>query len=197
MVENLWMLKVRESDTHSKCYYLDSEPDDKSVLIRHLVGFDAKKRSTPIVKASIVYSGWSPQTKIAKRFRPVLLRESTRTDWEKFVIGLAEAIRADPEQDEPKIDPVLQVALLRSVLEQAAAGNQPLEEELKAARGLWSKPALTSTSFGWTRTTRTPGKCARKRILRSSPCRRFPPFSHVSWPVVVSSSGRSVNFLVR
>jgi hypothetical protein len=130
LVENLWMLKVRESESRFVCYYLDSEPGDTSVLIRHLVGFDAKKRSTPIVKASIVYSAWSPQTKIANRFRPILAEESTRSDWEKVTISLAIAIR-----DEPEIDPVLQVALLRSVLEQAATGSEALEAELKTARG--------------------------------------------------------------
>ena len=128
------MLKVREFDTRFKNYYLDAQPGEHSVLIRHLVGFDAKKRSTPIVRTSIAYSGWSPQTKIANKFKPILIQESMRSHWEKVLIDLANQIRADPE-----IDPVLQVALLRSVLEQAADGSEPLREALTTTRGVLGK----------------------------------------------------------
>ena len=79
----------------------------------------------PIVKTLIEWSGWSPQTKIANKFRPILVEESTRTNWEKVMIGLANQIRREPE-----IDPVLQVALLKSVLEQAAEGSEALRAAL-------------------------------------------------------------------
>jgi hypothetical protein len=131
VVGNLWMLKVKTADTRFSCYYLASLPDDSSVLVKHLIGYDAKERRTPIVRAMIVSSDWSPQTKIAKKFKKILMQESTRSDWERVMIGLASQIRTEPE-----IDPVLQVALLRNVLEQAAEGSEPLREALTTTRGV-------------------------------------------------------------
>ena len=131
LVENLWMIKVKVADTRFNCYYLTSQPDDSTVLVKHLIGFDAKERRTPIVKAMIVSSDWSPQTKIATKFKSILVQESTRSDWEKVMIRLASEIRTEPE-----IDPVLQVALLRNVLELAAEGSVPLREELTTTRGV-------------------------------------------------------------
>jgi hypothetical protein len=130
LVENLWLIKIKESDTKCKCYYMASQPDESSALVRHLVGFDAKERRAPIVKSMIVISGWSPQTRIARSFKPILIEETVRSNWEKIMIDLATRIRSEPE-----IDPVLQVALLRGVLEQAVEGSEPLREALMATRG--------------------------------------------------------------
>ena len=47
------------------------------------------------------------------------------------MMDLASQIRADSE-----IDPVLQVALLRSILEQAAEGSEPLREALTKVRSI-------------------------------------------------------------
>ena len=51
LVENLWVLKVRRIRTRFKELLPGlANPETIRVLIRHLVGFDAKKRGTPIAK---------------------------------------------------------------------------------------------------------------------------------------------------
>jgi hypothetical protein len=90
-----------------------------------LVGFDGKERTAKVVADWIEKTDVAPQTKIATRFKPMLFQEPGRIDWETVMVDLIEAIRTQPE-----MDPVLQVALLRKVLESAIEGSEPLREAL-------------------------------------------------------------------
>jgi hypothetical protein len=132
LVENIWMIKVKEERGGGyMCYYLAGKPTRGLAPMRHLVGFDGKERRKLIVKEQVVSSDWSPQSKISAMFKPVLLQESTASNWEKVMVNLASQIRT-----QPSIDQVLQVALLRNVLEQAANGSIPLGEALTTTRML-------------------------------------------------------------
>jgi hypothetical protein len=129
LVENLWMLKLNEPNDSIKKYYLTRKPDQLGNFIQCVIAFDGKEQRKAIVADRIKSSDWSPQTKIAVRFKPILLQESALSDWEKLVLDLAASIRSQPD-----IEPVLQVALLRSILEQGAEGSEPLRDALTATR---------------------------------------------------------------
>ena len=121
LVQSVWVLKVKESNGDSSCYYMRSRFDGKSNAIHYLGGFDDRERSKSITLSRVVYSDWSPQTKIANKFRSILGKESTFTNWEEVMLDLMTAIKSAPE-----MDPLLQVALLRKVAENAMEGSEAL-----------------------------------------------------------------------
>ena len=129
LVENLWMLKLKEPNDSIKKYYLTRKPDELGNFITCVVAFDGKEQRKAIVADRIKSSDWSPQTRIAAKFKPILLKESSLSNWEKLVLDFAASIRSQPE-----IEPVLQVALLRNIFEQGAAGSDPLREALTTTR---------------------------------------------------------------
>jgi hypothetical protein len=125
LVQSVWVVKVKESNGDSSCYYMRSRLDGKSNAIHYLGGFDDRERSKSISLSRVVYSDWSPQTKIANKFRPILGKDSTFTNWEEVMLDLMTAIRSAPE-----MDPLLQVALLRKVAENAMEGSEALRSTL-------------------------------------------------------------------
>jgi hypothetical protein len=129
LVDSIWMVKVKEFRSPSKKYYLKEKPKEGSNLVLFIVGFDGKDRTKPIVKALIEYSDVAPQSKIAAKFKVVLLQDTAVANWEKVMTDLATAIKEDPE-----IDPLLKIALLRKVIDLSGQGSEPLRESLDAAR---------------------------------------------------------------
>jgi hypothetical protein len=126
LVDNLWVVYVKppfgEPRRH---YYLTQKPASDAKSFRYLVGFDGKEHTAKIVPDWLEKTDVAPQTKIAARFKPMLFQEPGRIDWETVMIDLVEAIRSQPD-----IDPMLQLALLRKVLESAVEGSEPLREAL-------------------------------------------------------------------
>jgi hypothetical protein len=126
LVDNLWMMNVKPPFVEpSRHYYLTQKPPADARSFRHLVGFDGKERTTKVVADWIEKSDVAPQTKIAARFKPMLFQDPGRIDWETVMVDLIDGIRTQPE-----MDPVLQVALLRKVLESAIEGSEPLRQAL-------------------------------------------------------------------
>ena len=68
LVQSIWMIKVRDPKSTSKCYYMKQSPSEGTNLIHYLGGFDGRERARAIITAFIVYSDWSPQTKIANKY---------------------------------------------------------------------------------------------------------------------------------
>ncbi len=125
LVQSVWVLKVKETNGDSKSYYMSSQFDGKSNAIHYLGGFDGRERSRSIILQRVIYSDWSPQTKIANKFRSILGKEATFTNWEEVMLDLMTAIKSAPE-----MDPLLQVALLRKVSENAMEGSEALRATL-------------------------------------------------------------------
>ncbi len=131
LVQSIWMVKVKDPNGASKCFYMKQSPSEGSNLIHYLGGFDGQERARAIVTAFIVYSDWSPQTKIANKYGIVLRQGSSLTDWDQVMIDLMTAIRSSDE-----LDPLLQVALLRKVADLAIEGSEPLGAALGPIKGL-------------------------------------------------------------
>ena len=77
----------------------------------------------------MAHIGLSPQSQIADQIkqRRVLTDESKLTQWETVMTELLDAIVRQPD-----IDPILQVALLRKVIEAAMEGSEPLRHSLES-----------------------------------------------------------------
>src|SRR4051812_41078142 len=81
--------------------------------------------------------GLSPQSRIAAQFKPILADERKMNRWETVMIDLVDAILREPE-----IDPILQVALLRKVVEAAVEGSEPLRKALEAMKNQLDQVAV-------------------------------------------------------
>jgi len=125
LVQSIWMVKVKDPNSTSKCYYMKQPPGEGSNLIRYLGGFDGRERARAIIMPFAVYSDWSPQTKIANKYKIVLRQGSALTDWDRVMIQLMTAIRSSED-----MDPLLQVALLKKVADSAIEGSEPLRAAL-------------------------------------------------------------------
>jgi hypothetical protein len=137
LVDHVWMVTIRdEADANNKAvvkrYYTTKQPIEDHTFVRFnsIVSFEGKELARAILKERITYLGLSPQSKIAERFGPDLADESKLAQWEKLMLDLVEAILRAPD-----IEPILQVVLLRKVVESAIEGSEPLRasfESLKA-----------------------------------------------------------------
>ncbi len=132
LVDNLWMMNVKPPFAEgSRRYYLTQKPVKDARSFKCLVGFDGKERVAKIVNDWIEGIDVAPQTKIAAKFKPRLFQDPGRIEWDTVMLDLVEQIRTQPD-----IDPLLQVALLRKVLESAFEGSQLLREALGDYRNL-------------------------------------------------------------
>jgi len=131
LVQSIWMMRVKDPNGTSKCYYMNQPPSERANLIRYLGGFDGRERARAIIMPFVVYSDWSPQTKIANKYKIVLGQGSTLADWDRVMIELMTAIRSSED-----MDPLLQVALLKKVADNAIEGSEPLRAALGPIKGL-------------------------------------------------------------
>jgi hypothetical protein len=128
LVDNLWMVTVRVPATDGpRRYYATEQPPRGVRSLRYLVGFDGKERTLKVVGDWVERIEISPQTKVAQKFKPMLLQDPTRIDWEVVILDLLEQVRT-----QPAMDPVLRVALLRKVMELGLEGSDPLQKALGA-----------------------------------------------------------------
>jgi hypothetical protein len=113
LVDNLWMVTVRAPASDGpKHYYVAEQPARNARSVRYLVGFDGKERTLNLIADWVQKVDVSPQTKIAQKFKPMLLQDPAQIDWEVTLLDLIDQVRT-----QPGMDPVLRVALLRKVLE--------------------------------------------------------------------------------
>jgi len=126
LVDNIWMIKYKDPQVGDYRFYLTKPYDGSSNLISYLVGFDGKERVRSIVKQFIVSTAWSPQTRIARKYRPTIADDSIVTRWDDTMLDLLSAIRKESD-----LDPLLQVALLRKASEYAGDGSPHLARALE------------------------------------------------------------------
>ncbi len=131
LVDNLWMVTVRAPASDGpRHYYATEQPAQGARSLRYLVGFDGKERTLKVVADWVEKIDVSPQTKIAQKFKPMLLQDPTQIDWEVTMLDLVDQVRT-----QPGMDPVLRVALLGKVLELGLEGSEPLQAALGRPEG--------------------------------------------------------------
>jgi hypothetical protein len=135
LVDNVWMVTVTNRDPDGRIstikYYTTSRPVEKNAFVQFmsLISFNGKEQFRLIAGDRIASRNLSPQSKIAADFKPILADESKLARWETVMRDLVARIL-----DEPDIDPILQVALLRRVLDSAVEASEPLKEALGAMK---------------------------------------------------------------
>jgi hypothetical protein len=127
LIRDLWVLV----DDEDNVYYLPQDPapkidkargdrDRPLVNFRYLVGLDGTERSRNAHVTKIKRFGRAPQSLIADKVA-LMPTNFGASSWEQSTIQIAQQIWADSE-----MDPILQLTLLRKVLELAARGSYPL-----------------------------------------------------------------------
>ena len=130
LVDNLWMVTLRPPASDGPRHYYVAEQPAKNVRsLRYLVGFDGKERTLTVVGDWVQKIDISPQTKVSQKFKPVFLQGPAQIDWEVAVLDLIDTVR-----NQPGMDPVLRLALLRKVLELGMEGSEPLQSVLGGFR---------------------------------------------------------------
>lgn len=141
LIGSIWMVEVKEFRSLPKRYYLREKPREGSNLVHFITGFDGKERVEAIIRENIDYSDWSPQSKVADKFKVVLSQDSAVENWDKVMMDLAAAIK-----DDAKMDPLLKIALLRKVVEAAGQGSVPLRQSLSTVRSMLEQADVDVTA---------------------------------------------------
>ncbi|QEH31542.1 hypothetical protein OJF2_00070 [Aquisphaera giovannonii] len=131
LVGSVWMVKVRppNRDEPARKYYLAQRPPDDSSVVHYYKSYNTEKPAmAAIVREHIALSEAAPQSRIAARYKAALGQLARGGEWDGPMMDLAAAIRQEPE-----IDPLLQLNLLRRVLELAGDGSVPLREACRDA----------------------------------------------------------------
>jgi hypothetical protein len=131
LVDRVWMVRVGTKDVDErsiKCYYSTKKPveEDGFVKFGSIVAFTGQEHPRAIRRDRVAYLGLSPQSIISARFKPILEDPTSLDRWEFVMIDLLNAILGQPD-----IDPILQVGLLRKVIDAAVEGSDLLQEPLE------------------------------------------------------------------
>ncbi len=131
LIDKVWMVTIssRESDGRmlARKYYTTNRPVEKNarVYFMSLISFNGKEQARTFTDDRVVSRDLSPQSKIAADFKPVVADEKKLARWETVMRNLVARIL-----NESGIDSILQVALLRRVLDSAMEASEPLKETL-------------------------------------------------------------------
>ncbi len=129
LVDNVWMVAVTDREVGGRLltrrYYTTGRPAEKANYLQFLSldSFGGNQKARIISRSMIVSVDRAPQSRIAADFKPALADEARLAQWEKVMRELLARIL-----NEPEIDPILQVSMLRRVLDSAAEGSEPLKE---------------------------------------------------------------------
>jgi hypothetical protein len=127
LIDNVWMVTVRvpASITGRRRYYVAGKPSSRGGTLSYMIDRNGTKRSIRVAGDWIESIVVSPQTRVAQRFRRKLLLEPTGIDWEVDLLDLMTQVRT-----ESGMDSVLQVWLLKKVLDSSLQGSDPLQKAL-------------------------------------------------------------------
>ncbi|MHB1560290.1 MAG: hypothetical protein ACYC61_22795 [Isosphaeraceae bacterium] len=129
LVERVWMVTISNRQAGGRVinshYYAPKQPIDTGSFVRFtsLISFNGKEEAH-IFNFDIVSSrGLSPQSRIASDFKPMLADEARLARWEDVMHRLLTRIL-----NEPELDSILQVAMLRRVLQSAGDGSEAFRQ---------------------------------------------------------------------
>ena len=125
------MLVVKYGTSFEQRYYVRTEPELKvdKLQFSYLSGLENKEFFLSISETQVVSRDWSPQSKLADEFKPILSNESKLSQWETVMLDLVNGIFRQSE-----MDPILQLILLKNVVESAGEGSEPLRVSLEPLR---------------------------------------------------------------
>ena len=127
IIDAVWLAQVRrEGGAGLDSYYLRGRPDEGSNLLQYIENFDGRVRPKPIVPQFMTHSDWSPQTKMASKYKQKIGGDLTESQWDETMLAMLVEVR-----DDPLMDPLLKMILLRKIGEDAVAGGASLRKALE------------------------------------------------------------------
>ncbi|MGO9915694.1 MAG: hypothetical protein ACLQIB_13435 [Isosphaeraceae bacterium] len=128
LIDNVTMLTVSANEGSGKpekrYYGTETGRDEYLIRFKSIVSIGGRELPREFNRHAAL-AVRSPQSLIADRFKPDLSDAAKVADWEPLIIDLFDAIL-----HESMIDPILQVMMLRKVIEAGSEGSEPLRELL-------------------------------------------------------------------
>jgi hypothetical protein len=130
LLDQVWMIVSRTGKTEEaeSRYYTRKEPSVHGDLLHFscIINKGDSERPRTFVLADVVSRDLSPQSRVIDRFRAILADKAKLERWESAALEMIAAI-----VDERSLDPVLQAAMLKSVVNAAGEGSEPLRVALE------------------------------------------------------------------
>jgi len=121
LLKNVWMVV----DNEGKRFYTLNEPDKddetRNLRFQYIEDFTGSEKTRAVSYNNLKWHGISPQTLCVKEFE-IQLSGFSQTKWDQAFYNLASVVRKATQND-PPLDPVLAVDLLRRILDVGCQGS--------------------------------------------------------------------------
>jgi hypothetical protein len=131
LIKDLWIVRSKKGD---KVYYTQADiirkwaaaAGEGSISFQYLAGFDGKKTGKTSELKDIEAPMRAPQSVLAEKLQRTL-DESGKKGWEQAMVGILQQMHDDVE-----LDPILQLILIKHVLECSAKSSYLLAQALRS-----------------------------------------------------------------
>jgi len=172
IIDAVWMVQVRrEGNGAVDSYYLVEELKKGSNQLVYIENFDRRTRTRGIVLDFVKHSDWSPQTQLANKYKPMLAGDLTESQWNETMLAMLAEVR-----DDPLMDPLLKLVLLRMIGEGGSAGSLPLRDALRPTLAALESSDV-DTNVPWMDPTNTTADRLRPRA--EALVKTLPPLADV------------------
>ena len=146
LIANLFMVVVNDGTNPRKRYYTRSLPRESNgkVEVKYIVRRGKDERHDLVEPKDVVSKDPAPQSQLALGAKKLLSDPSMRDRWDDVMIELIKSI-----VNEPTIDPILQMNLLKVVIESAGAGSEPIRVALEGSKKVLDQ-AKINLDVDWT-----------------------------------------------
>jgi hypothetical protein len=129
LVKEVWMVRTRDDRT----YYLmkdDLNVEPEFFTFHYFEGLDkGQRRTKSLRRTAVAASSRAPQSVIAETVRKLTTNFTAYEPWDATMVKIAQAVASDEQ-----VDPILQIILLKNVVDCASAGSLPLAGALAPHR---------------------------------------------------------------
>jgi hypothetical protein len=131
LIANLFMIVVKDGTNPPRRYYSRSLPKESNgkLEVKYIVRRGKDERHDWVHSGDIVSKKLAPQSELALHAKKLLSDPSKRDRWDDVMIELVTRV-----VNEPEIDPILQLNLLKPVIEEAGAASEPVRVALDGAK---------------------------------------------------------------
>jgi hypothetical protein len=146
LIANLYMIVVSDGTNAPKRYYARSLPRESNgkLEVKYIVRRGKDERHVWVLPGDIVSKVPAPQSELAQSAKKLLSDPSKRDRWDDVMINLVRSVLNQPE-----IDPILRMNLLKAVIELAGAGSEPIRVALEGAKNVLDQ-AKINLDADWT-----------------------------------------------
>ncbi len=131
LIANLFMIVVKDGTNPPRRYYCRVMPKESNgkLEVKYIVRRGKDERHDWVHSGDVVSKKLAPQSELALSAKKLLSDPSKRDRWDDVMIELVKRV-----VNEPEIDPILQLNLLKPVIELAGAASEPVRVALDGAK---------------------------------------------------------------